>query len=301
MDSENESGVEGAGRVEPAYPPSQLPKRGDRHSHAASSRRIREELSAAPLRSFQERREGWGPAVPEKTRFKKVQHYLARALVLLFAGLLFTTSATLRPPEGSRYDSDLNSLVSRKQVSVNDIKASNELLYNQIDELLATVPDQPRLATWERTRVNLQGPGVVVTLEDAPVVEPLPDGVKADDLVIHQQDIEVVFNALWSGGAEVLSVQGHQVRADSKVACVGNVINIDGRLYSPPYEIGAIGPVQEMRDALAQNPQIAIIQEYVARFGLGYSVRDETNLVVHAAERQPVFNFVKVAENDSNQ
>lgn len=236
-----------------------------------------------------------------KTPFsERLKHFFGRGFVFFLAGLLFAGSMTLRPPAGSRYDSDLLSLVARKEVTVKELSADNEDMYKQIDQMIAAVPDQPQLPISERTRVELAGPGVTVTLNDAPVPEPLPEGVVADDLVIHQQDIEAVFNALLSGGAEALSVQGRFVRADSKVSCVGNVINIDGKLYSPPYEIGAIGDSAKMRRALSQDPQIAILGEYVARFNLGYSVRDESNLKISAVNQQPVFNFAKVTASNDN-
>lgn len=234
---------------------------------------------------------------PLSARMKRV---FGRGFVLFLAGLLFAGSMTFRPPVGSRYDSDLLSLVARKEATVKELSSENEEMYKQIDQMIAAVPDQPQLPVSERTRVDLTGPGLTVTLNDAPIPEPLPEGVVADDLVIHQQDIEAVFNALLSGGAEALSVQGRYVRADSKVSCVGNVINIDGKLYSPPYEIGAIGDAVKMRDALAQDPQIAILGEYVARFNLGYSVRDEAKIKINAVDQQPVFNFVKVTANNDN-
>ncbi|WP_083431782.1 DUF881 domain-containing protein [Actinomyces urinae] len=242
-----------------------------------------------------------GATHSRKTPFsERMKHIFGRGFVLFLAGLLFAGSMTFRPSVGSRYDSDLLSLVARKEAAVKELSADNEEMYKQIDQMITAVPDQPQLPVSERTRVELAGPGVTVTLNDAPIPEPLPEGVVADDLVIHQQDIEAVFNALRSGGAEALSVQGRFVRADSKVSCVGNVINIDGKLYSPPYEIGAIGDAAKMRGALAQDPQIAVLGEYVARFNLGYSVRDEAKVRISAVNQQPVFNFVKVTANNDN-
>ena len=46
-----------------------------------------------------------------------------------------------------------------------------------------------------------EGPGVVVTLSDAP--EEVIDAANGDKnlLVVHQQDIQAVVNAMWKGGA----------------------------------------------------------------------------------------------------
>lgn len=230
----------------------------------------------------------------DQSRGKKALRFLSRFTVFVVAGLMFAMSATLRPSEGSRYDSDLLTLVSRKESSVSSLRDQNDELRGEIDDLVESVPGRPNIPAVDRGRADLKGPGIVVTLNDAPVPEPFPDGVTADDLVIHQQDIEAVFNALWQGGAEVVGVQGHQVQANSTVSCVGNVINIDGNLYSPPYEIAAIGPANDLRAALFSDPQIEIIQGYVARYGLGFKVSDDSEIMVQAAVQKPEFSFAKV-------
>ena len=234
---------------------------------------------------------------PDESHGRKFVRSFRVFTVFVVAGLLFAVSATLRPPEGSRYDSDLLTLVSRKEVSVASLREQNEELREEIDSLVESVPGRPNIPAEDRGRADLTRPGIVVTLSNTPVPEPLPDGVAADDLVIHQQDIEAVFNALWQGGAEVVGVQGHQVQANSRVSCVGNVINIDGNLYSPPYEIAAIGPATDMRIALFQDPQIEIIQGYVARYGLGFKVNDDSNIMVQAAVQKPEFSFATVKDN----
>ena len=54
------------------------------------------------------------------------------------------------------------------------------------------------------------GPPVTVTLDDAPA-SITADGVDPDLLVVHQQDIQAVVNALWRGGAEAMTIQGQRV------------------------------------------------------------------------------------------
>src|SRR5699024_3476655 len=84
-------------------------------------------------------------------------------------------------------------------------------------------------------RVPVEGSGVTVKLWDAPLRDPVPEGVRLDDLIVHQQDLEAVINGLWAGGAEAMAVQGHRVTSRSSIRCVGNVLLIDGSVYSPPY------------------------------------------------------------------
>ena len=90
---------------------------------------------------------------------------------------------------------------------------------------------------------------VTVTLDDAPS-SVAANGIDPDLLVVHQQDIQAVVNALWSGGAEAMTIQDQRVISTTAVKCVGNTV-LHGIPYSPPYVITAIGDQARLRAALA--------------------------------------------------
>ena len=95
------------------------------------------------------------------------------------------------------------------------------------------------------------GPTVQVTLTDARnVPDVLPDGISVDDYVVHQQDVQAVVNALWEGGAEAMMLMDQRVISTSAVRCVGNTLILQGRVYSPPYVITAIGNQTDLRASL---------------------------------------------------
>jgi uncharacterized protein YlxW (UPF0749 family) len=128
----------------------------------------------------------------------------------------------------------------------------------------------------------LQGPGLTVTLNDAPpgatakipgVPEP---GV--NDLVIHQQDIQAVVNALWRGGAAGVQVMDQRLISTSAVRCVGNTLLLQGRVYSPPYVIRAVGRTADLRAAVEADPSIRNYLQYVAAYGLGWKVQESGEL-----------------------
>ncbi len=93
-----------------------------------------------------------------------------------------------------------------------------------------------------------------------------------DDLVVHQQDLQSVLNALWAGGADAVVVQDQRVVGTSAPRCIGNTLLRGGRIYSPPYVVAAIGAPTRLLDALDAERGVAIYKQYVARFGLGYVV-----------------------------
>ena len=47
---------------------------------------------------------------------------------------------------------------------------------------------------------------------------------------------------------------------------------LQGRVYSPPYVIRAIGDLAAMRDALDKSSQVTIYRQYADVLGLGYDV-----------------------------
>lgn len=79
-----------------------------------------------------------------------------------------------------------------------------------------------------------------------------------------------------------MQVQDQRIIATSAPRCVGNTLLLNGRTYSPPYVISAIGDAAAMQDALAAAPMVTLYKRYVDRFGLGYSEeRRDVELVGH--------------------
>ena len=118
----------------------------------------------------------------------------------------------------------------------------------------------------------VRGPAVSVTLNDAPS-SVTADGVDADLLVVHQQDIQAVVNALWSGGAEAMTIQGQRVISTTGIKCVGNTVVLHGVPYAPPYVVRALGDPARLEAALTTSGPVQIYQQYVAAYGLGYAER----------------------------
>ena len=138
---------------------------------------------------------------------------------------------------------------------------------------------EPRPTRWPRSPGSpASGPALTITLDDSPDAPhdgPPPDGLSLDDFVVHQQDIEAVVNALWAGGAEAMTIMDQRVIGTSAVRCVGSVLSLHGRTYSPPYAITAIGdPERAPATRWTGPPAVSIYREYARELGLGYDVSD---------------------------
>ena len=217
-------------------------------------------------------------------------------VVCLLAGLLLAAThgvsggAEIRRSDAPR----LVDLVRAAQSSVSRLNAERDELANKIDSVHGRSPDAA-LAAMRRRSAELageagmdpvHGPGLVVTLQDAQrdANGRFPRDASPDDLVVHQQDIQAVLNALWSAGAEAIQMQDQRIIATSVPRCVGNTLLLNGRTYSPPYTITAIGDAAAMQAALAAAPLVTLYKQYVVRFGLGYreEVKPDVQLVGHS-------------------
>jgi uncharacterized protein YlxW (UPF0749 family) len=127
---------------------------------------------------------------------------------------------------------------------------------------------------------DVTGPGVVVQMEDSPLRKS-PTG-DPNDLVIHQQDIQAMVNALWAGGAEAISINGERLTSDSAVRCVGNTLLLHGSVYAPPYRITAIGNPASLTGIMSSDPLVQRFQIYVDDFHLGLSIQRSDSLTVPA-------------------
>ncbi|MGB0877640.1 MAG: DUF881 domain-containing protein [Mycobacterium sp.] len=217
-------------------------------------------------------------------------------VVCVAAGLLLgATHSVSGGEEIRRSDAPrLADLVREAQQSVDRLTAQRDLAVSKIDNhhggspsadaALAAITRRADALAGQAGLTPITGPGLVVTLNDAQrdAQGRFPRDAFADDLVVHQQDIEAVLNALWSAGAEGIQMQDQRIIETSAPRCVGNTLLLNGRTYSPPYVISAIGDAAKMQEALSADPMVTLYKRYVARFGLGYAEEPgEVELVGH--------------------
>jgi len=188
--------------------------------------------------------------------------------------------------DGARQPQDLQGLARVEADRLERLEKENGQLRAEIAPYLESETDRtetdPGTKGPASAAVGLEevrGPGVEVQLWDAPHGDDGgPAGFAPDDLVVHQQDLEAVMNALWSGGAEAMAVQGHRVVSTTGVRCVGNVLHIAGRSYSPPYVIEAVGDPDKLEAALRSSPGVTVYLQYVDAVGLGWSMTSHSEL-----------------------
>ncbi len=217
-------------------------------------------------------------------------------VVALAAGLLFATSGRTALGTDLRAGevADLSQLIDQREdalaVQLDELAEREQRVQRLTAQVagrdgdVAAASEEGEEGELSAALVGLRGPGLVITLDDAPSRPDgsLPNDARPDDLVIHQSDVQAVVNALWAAAADGVAVMDQRLIATSAVRCVGNTLLLQGRTYSPPFVIIAIVDADAARAQLAVSPQVAVFEQAVQAFGLTFEVIDQNEVTVPA-------------------
>ncbi len=217
---------------------------------------------------------------------------LATPLMLLASGALFVVSGAnaegtdLRP---GRY-SDLASLAQAESDGYDEVRDDIATLNDDIEALSEGVDDR-EVAQLRRKVERLEpsaglrevrGAGVAITMSDASAdrvdgAEEL--GYDLNRLVVHQQDLQAVVNALWQGGAQAVTIQGQRIVTTTGIKCEGNAVQLQGRPYPQPYVIEAVGDPAQLAESVEADPDVSSYRTDAATpaiaVGWDFEIEDE--------------------------
>ncbi|SCK15091.1 DUF881 domain-containing protein [Streptomyces sp. WMMB 322] len=228
------------------------------------------------------------------TRFRIRPARLATLGVFALAGLIFWISFNTAHGTDLRSDSSmlrLSDLIQERSRKNAELDASSAAVRSQVDRLAqrdsrSSGEENRKLSGLEKDAgtKKVSGAGLTVTLDDAPPnataqIPGVPEP-QANDLVIHQQDLQAVVNALWKGGAEGIKIMDQRLISTSAVRCVGNTLILQGRVYSPPYKVTAVGDRARLQKALDSSPAIQNYLQYVDAYDLGWKVDERKSVTL---------------------
>jgi uncharacterized protein YlxW (UPF0749 family) len=231
------------------------------------------------------------------------------AAIVAFAAAGFLLAASTLTANGSdirvERPAQLRDLVRNEALKIDRIENDLVDIQNQIQE----ISNSSARTQIENTKQKIEqlapiagftamsGPGLTVVLNDAPQVDlSIPENERPDvnDLLIHQEDVQSVVNALWAGGAQGVSLMGKRVISTSAVKCVGNTLLLHGKVYSPPFKIQAVGDVAKLTNSLRTDPNVTVLQDYVDLYGLVYDVQRSQLIELPPYEGSLLLDNVKV-------
>jgi uncharacterized protein YlxW (UPF0749 family) len=156
------------------------------------------------------------------------------------AGFLFVASGITADGTNLRTGGleDLRSLVLDRANKVGVLQSEVDTLATEVNDLSITRVDpalSSQISQLEQVTglTPVSGSALRISLDDAPREpgDPLPSGVAPDDLVVHQQDVQSVVNAMWRGGATAVQVLDQRIISTSAIRCVGNTLLLQCRVY----------------------------------------------------------------------
>lgn len=130
---------------------------------------------------------------------------------------------------------------------------------------------------------RVRGDGVLVRVADGPSEADAVTGVGGTNLGrVLDRDLQDIANALWSAGAEAISINGQRLTATSTIRAAGGAILVDFRPVTGPYEVSAIGSGQLER-RFRGSAAAALLRQVSAEHGMSFDVRKVDDLTLPAA------------------
>ncbi|MEI5673377.1 MULTISPECIES: DUF881 domain-containing protein [unclassified Nocardioides] len=222
---------------------------------------------------------------------------LGTPVVVLLCGSLFVVSAQnsdgtdLRP---GRY-TDLADLVRAESDRYQRLQDRVSDLTEDVTALTESVNDRSvnryrrQIARFEDPAglVERSGEGLTITLTDSPeelVEQATATGGRLSNYVVHQQDIQAVVNALWTGGAEAVTVMGKRIVSTTGIKCIGNSVFLQGRPYSPPYVISAVGDQDALLSSVADDTNLQTYRQQAddPEIAIGWELEVEDDVTAPA-------------------
>jgi uncharacterized protein YlxW (UPF0749 family) len=227
-------------------------------------------------------------------------------LVVLACGALFVVSALnsdgtdLRP---GRYN-DLSQLAASEANRYQRLEDQVHSLTTEVNDLTAQVSDtsvrelRRRAATirGEAGFSKVTGEGLTITMSDAP--DSLIQQASGDDasrMVVHQQDVQAVVNALWHGGAEAVTIAGQRIISTTGIKCTGSTITLQGVPYPQPFVIEAVGDISTLMSTLDEDSYVSLYRAQAAdpTIAIGWDLSSSYDITAPAYAGLRDLNYAK--------
>lgn len=192
-----------------------------------------------------------------------------------------------------RIDQRRESLAALRE-RISELRGQNADLADQFQRLAGPLGDAQ--ARRQALRVitgfiAVQGPGVRMTVDDAPSGE--PEGrVRATDL-------RLLVNGLWEAGAEAIAINGRRLTALSAMVNAGIAVKVNRSELTPPYVVQAVGNPRTLQADLLATSSGVSFQALADRYGFVVQRQNAENMSLPAAPASQLrLRSVKTADDE---
>jgi uncharacterized protein YlxW (UPF0749 family) len=222
------------------------------------------------------------------------------ALTMAIAGLLMAVTYDQAAAGAEGREQVREALIGDidRESSVSDdlqdqLQGLSEEVTSTRDELLAaSAVGQDALDDLDRAEqgsaaVRVTGPGLLVTLANAdPKADEDPVGGATEDDGrgrVRDGDLQLVVNALWSAGAEAVSINGQRLGPLTAIRFAGEAVLVDFKPVTNPYEITAIGDPDTLAGRFLASPEVNALAVISETYGLRFDYARKDELTLPAA------------------
>ncbi|HSS11915.1 MAG TPA: DUF881 domain-containing protein [Acidimicrobiales bacterium] len=195
-------------------------------------------------------------------------------LGFLLVTAAFTTRAAQRAAAPRK--TELVHLIGQRRSQEADLEQAVRKLRGQIATVQAGQANTSRAQQDEAQReaelavqagtTALDGEGLTVSLSDS-TREPQPSE-DPTTYRIHDSDLQLVVNALFSAGAEAVAVNDNRIVATSPIRDAGDTLVVNFRPLSAPFRVVAVGADQAKFD---RSDIVHRFHDWTTLYGLGFA------------------------------
>jgi uncharacterized protein YlxW (UPF0749 family) len=206
-------------------------------------------------------------------------------VLAVLTGFLFAVSAQAlrpKPTAAAKVRAELVQRIEAVQAQSGAQEAQVSALSKEVQQYEAlalqqsgreSLTDEVRKLEMLSGTTPLTGPGLTLTLDDAPAAGGEGDGgVRPDSSFesgrVTSADMQIVVNGLWGAGAEAISVNGHRLTSTAAIRFAGQAIIVDFRPLSRPYVITALGDPDGMQRIFEQSFGGVYLAQLTSEFGI---------------------------------
>jgi len=215
------------------------------------------------------------------------------AVGVLAATLLMVVAAVqahVRAPAADRSRAELAATVASQTHAVDDLARQVAGLRAAVTKLRdselagsaagSQLSARIRAAELASGAAAVAGPGLVVTLNDA------PSGKGTTRNRVLDRDLQGVVNALWAAGAEAVAVNGQRLTASSAIRQAGDAILVNFTPVTAPYRVEAIGDPVSVETEFAGSRSAGQMRSYSQLYGLRFDYSRQNSLRLPAAAEE---------------
>ncbi len=176
--------------------------------------------------------------------------------------------------------------VLRKEINTSEKELTNSSRVS--NELLTKLEKNKSVAGL----TEMEGPGLLITLNDAP-------GGTSVDKVVSAADLRDIVNVLWLSGAKSIAIGSERLVTTTAIDAVGDTILINSTKSIPPFMIRVIGDPAKLRAGIANPNNLTDLHRRVDNLGLVFTIEEKKSVIVPAFNGVLRSRFAKVEKVSS--